>query len=61
MEISLGHTLPHYTNTHHLMLKSNMHSSLYSLELDNMHKNYDIVKILTCLMILHTYTLPFKR
>ncbi len=27
--------------------KSNKHSSLYSLKFENMHKNYDMVKILT--------------
>ena len=36
------------------MLKSIKHSSLYSLELEHMHKNDDMVKILTCLIIVHT-------
>lgn len=30
------------------MLKSNKHSSLYSLELGNVPKNDEMVKILTC-------------
>lgn len=37
--ISLGYTLPRCTNTHHLIcIKSKVHSSLYSLELEIMDK-----------------------
>lgn len=50
--IFLDHTLRRYTASD--MLKSNMHSALYSLELESMRKNDDMVKRLTCLINVYT-------
>lgn len=37
------------------MLKSNKYSCLYKLKLKNMHKNDDVVKILTCIIVHAVY------